>query len=85
MSDSQDISNIIAFLGSENFEDAIRNAVSLGGDADTQAAIAGSIAEAHYGGVPEDLVTRVWPMLPAAFQQVIRDFSRRFPLPTDLP
>ena len=40
---------IIAFLESTGFEDAIRNAVSLGGDADTQAAIAGSIAEAFYG------------------------------------
>lgn len=39
---------IIAFLESENFEDAIRNAVSLGGDTDTLAAITGSIAEAYY-------------------------------------
>lgn len=39
---------IIAFLDSESFEDAVRNAVSLGGDADTQACIAGAIAEAHY-------------------------------------
>jgi len=40
---------IIAFLESEGFEDAIRNAVSLGGDSDTLAAIAGGIAEAEYG------------------------------------
>lgn len=39
---------IIAFLESENFEDAVRNAVSLGGDTDTLAAITGSIAEAFY-------------------------------------
>jgi ADP-ribosylglycohydrolase len=45
---------IIAFLESTGFEDAIRNAVSLGGDADTQAAIAGSIAEAFYG-ISDDL------------------------------
>ena len=38
--------SIISFLDSVDFEDAIRNAISLGGDADTQAAIAGSIAEA---------------------------------------
>ena len=43
---------IIAFLDSNNFEDAIRNAVSLGGDSDTLAAITGSIAEAYYG-IPE--------------------------------
>lgn len=46
---------IIAFLESHSFEEAVRNAVWLGGDSDTQAAIAGSIAEAFYGGVPQDL------------------------------
>lgn len=45
---------IIAFLEAEYFEDAIRNAISLGGDSDTLAAITGSIAEAYYG-VPEHL------------------------------
>ena len=45
---------IIAFLESTSFEDALRTAVSLGGDSDTLAAITGSIAEAFYG-VPEDL------------------------------
>ena len=39
---------IIAFLESEDFEDAIRNSISLGGDADTQACITGSLAEAYY-------------------------------------
>lgn len=43
---------ITAFLLSENFEDAVRNAVSLGGDSDTIAAITGSIADVFYGGVP---------------------------------
>lgn len=46
---------IIAFLESRSFEKAVRNAVWLGGDSDTQAAIAGSIAEAFYGGVPQEL------------------------------
>lgn len=46
---------IIAFLESHSFEEAVRNAVWLGGDSDTQAAIAGSIAEAFYGGVPQEL------------------------------
>ncbi len=45
---------IIAFLESSNFEDAIRNAISLGGDSDTLAAITGSIAEAAYG-IPEEI------------------------------
>jgi ADP-ribosylglycohydrolase len=43
----------VAFLDSSDVEDAIRLAVSLGGDADTQAAIAGGIAEAFYRHVPE--------------------------------
>ena len=45
---------IVCFLESVSFEDAVRNAISLGGDADTQAAIAGSIAEAYWG-VPIEL------------------------------
>lgn len=43
-----------AFFEAENFEDAIRNAISIGGDSDTIATICGSIAEAYYG-VPEDV------------------------------
>ncbi|WP_106449243.1 ADP-ribosylglycohydrolase family protein [Trichococcus alkaliphilus] len=48
---------IIAFLESTSFEDAIRNAVSIGGDSDTLAAIAGAIAEAFYG-IPEQIKER---------------------------
>jgi len=47
--------SIIAFLESDSFEGAIRNAISLGGDADTMACIAGAIAEAHFGAVPADI------------------------------
>ena len=50
---------IVAFLESDGFEDAIRNAVSLGGDGDTQGAIAGAIAEAFYG-IPQDLEERAF-------------------------
>lgn len=50
---------VLAFLASESFEDAIRKAIALGGDSDTIAAITGPIAEAYYGGVPEDLWRRV--------------------------
>ena len=50
---------LMAFLWSEDFEIAVRNAVSLGGDADTIAAITGSIAEALYGGVPEHIKKEV--------------------------
>lgn len=48
---------ILAFMESTDFEDAIRNAISLGGDSDTLAAIAGSIAEAAYG-IPEEIKTQ---------------------------
>lgn len=44
---------LIAFLESTDYEDAVRNSVSLGGDSDTLACIAGGIAEAYYGGVPQ--------------------------------
>ncbi len=76
---------IRAFLESTDFEDAIRNAVSLGGDADTQAAIAGAIAEAFYGGVPEALLQQVWPRLPRSYQQVISRFYRHYAVPGVLP
>ena len=75
---------LIAFLDSTDFEDALRNAVSLGGDADTQAAIAGAVAEAFYGGVPPEIVTRVWRKLPRSYRTVIRRFHERFPAPTDV-
>lgn len=48
---------IIAFLDSTSFEDAIRNAVCIGGDSDTIGAMAGSIAEAYYG-VPFELAEK---------------------------
>jgi len=49
---------IIAFLESENFEDAIRKAVSIGGDSDTIACIAGGIAQAYYGEIPGHIVDK---------------------------
>ncbi|MFM2063685.1 MAG: hypothetical protein RLZZ507_3356 [Cyanobacteriota bacterium] len=54
---------IIAFLESTDFEDAIRNAISIGGDSDTIACITGGIAEAFYGGVPEDIAEWVFTKL----------------------
>ena len=54
---------IIAFLESSDFEDAIRNAISLGGDSDTLAAITGSIAEAAYQ-IPDDIQEKALSYLP---------------------
>ena len=50
---------IIAFLESKDFEDAIRNSISLGGDADTQACITGSLAEAYYKNIPDEIASFV--------------------------
>ena len=54
-------------------------AISLGGDADTQAAIAGGIAEAFYRGVPEAIVGAVRDRLPPRFIEVIDAFGQAFP------
>ena len=48
---------IVAFLEANSFEDAIRNAISIGGDADTIAAITGSIAEAYFS-IPEEIAEK---------------------------
>lgn len=71
---------IVAFLDSSDVENAIRLAVSFGGDADTQAAIAGGIAEAYYKQVPEIIVGPVRERLPAGFIRVIDAFHQAFPL-----
>lgn len=69
---------IIAFLESEDFEDAIRKAVSLGGDADTLAAITGSIAEAFYGSVPGEIITEIQQRLPGELWQVVEAFGKKY-------
>lgn len=69
---------IMAFLESMDFEDAIRNAVSLGGDSDTLACIAGGIAEAYYGGVPESIADHVWRRLDAPLQAMVTTFRQHW-------
>jgi ADP-ribosylglycohydrolase len=59
---------------------AIRLAISLGGDSDTQAAIAGGIAHAFHGSVPEPIGRGVRDRLPAEFIEVIDAFSRAYPV-----
>lgn len=65
---------IVAFLESTDFEDAIRNAISLGGDSDTLAAITGGIAEAFYG-VPDELVSKVFAYLSDELSGTINRFN----------
>lgn len=62
---------IIAFLESTDFEDAIRLAISLGGDSDTIACMTGGIAEAYYKKIPQRLVDVAWEMLPERFKKVV--------------
>ena len=62
--------SIIAFLDSTDFESTVRLAVSLGGDSDTQACIAGGIAEAFYG-IPDDIIIAATSYLPQYFKEII--------------
>lgn len=68
--------SMIAFFESEDFEDAIRKAISLGGDSDTIACITGGIAEAFYGGVPKEIADKGIAYLPDEFVQIIEDFHK---------
>ena len=70
---------VIAFLESNDFEDAIRKAVSMGGDSDTLACITGGIAEAFYGGVPEGISSKVLEKLPIAFLRILDLVGERTP------
>ena len=62
---------IVAFLDSRDYEDAIRLAVTLGGDSDTIACITGGIAEAFYKEIPSDLAGDALDKLPSRFIEVI--------------
>jgi type I restriction enzyme M protein len=65
---------IVCFLEATSFEDAVRNAISLGGDADTQAAIAGSMAEAYFG-VPYELEDEAIEFLPSNLKSIYFAFD----------
>ena len=72
---------ITAFLESTDFEDALRTAVSLGGDSDTLAAITGSIAEAFYG-VPDDLKSECRHRLTPELAELLQTWE---PIPSFTP
>jgi ADP-ribosylglycohydrolase len=69
---------IIAFLDSESYEDAIRNAISLGGDSDTLACITGGIAEAFYGGAPHEIRAEVEKCLTQDLSAITEAFCRKY-------
>ncbi|HFI0131296.1 TPA: ADP-ribosylglycohydrolase family protein [Streptococcus suis] len=69
---------IVAFLEATDFEDAIRNAISLGGDSDTLAAITGSIAEVFFG-IPDEIVYQTTDFLPSLIMEVSYYFEQDYP------
>ncbi|MDR2828165.1 MAG: ADP-ribosylglycohydrolase family protein [Acholeplasmatales bacterium] len=69
---------IVAFLESISFEDAIRNAISIGGDSDTLAAITGSIAEAYYG-IPISIRDEVIKKLDKSLLEIVTKFESKYP------
>ena len=68
---------IISFLSSDDFEGAIRRAISIGGDSDTLACITGSIAEAYYKDIPEYMVSKAMSLLPVRFRKVLKMMGER--------
>ncbi len=69
--------SIIAFMEAGDWEDTVRNAISLGGDADTMAAIAGGIAGAYYG-LPEHIEKKALSYLDDPLRRVVDEFNRKF-------
>ena len=70
--------SILAFLDSEDFEDAVRLAISLGGDSDTMGCIAGGIAQAYYSRIPQKIIAPVKQRLPETFVHLVDQFNATF-------
>ena len=64
-------------LQATDFEDAVRNAISIGGDSDTIGCITGSIAEALYG-VPANMCEKAMTYLPENFQKLVTEFEEKY-------
>ena len=69
---------LMAFFESTDFEDAIRNAISIGGDSDTLAAICGGVAEAYYG-VPSEIRKHALTFLDKQLLQILVAFENTYP------
>lgn len=72
---------IRAFLESDDYEDAIRKAISLGGDSDTIACIAGGMAQAFYRKIPDSVLRQVDKILDAKLKNIVRAFCKKFSCP----
>lgn len=66
-----------AFFESDSFEDAIRNAISIGGDSDTLAAITGAVAESYYG-IPDDLKETALSYLDDRLLDITEKFEEKY-------
>ncbi|MBW2531950.1 MAG: ADP-ribosylglycohydrolase family protein, partial [Deltaproteobacteria bacterium] len=71
----------VAVERGEDFESTLREAVGLGGDTDTVAAMAGGVAEALYGGVPKGILAELLPRLDPWLSSITRAFVERHALP----
>lgn len=72
---------LVAFFDGDGVEAAIRLAISLGGDSDTLACMAGTVAHACYGGVPQPIAAEVRGRLPADLLEVVDTFQQQFNIP----
>jgi ADP-ribosylglycohydrolase len=69
---------IIAFLDAISYEDAVRNAISLGGDSDTLACITGGIAEAFYQNIPDHILAKVREILARDLSKITEAFCEKY-------
>ena len=69
--------SIYCFLISNSFEDAIRKAISIGGDSDTIACMTGGIAEAFYKEISDDILANTKKVIPLVFWDIWEEFLRR--------
>jgi len=76
---------LIAFLDSDSYEDAVRNAISLGGDSDTLGCITGGIAEAYYGPVAPHIRNKVQECLTEDLWQIMEQFCHRYKMQEVVP
>jgi len=71
--------SLIAFFDSSDYEDAIRQAISLGGDADTMGAITGGVAAAYYKTIPDEIYDFAMSKLPTDMKAIVEEFEAKFP------
>ncbi len=72
--------SIIAFLESTDYEDAVRKAISLGGDSDTIACSTGGIAKAYYKKIPDYIINKAKQLLDGDLLAIVEKFSKRYDL-----